>query len=302
VVTVANVMRNRKKGEAMNRLQTFAMRLLPLTLIAGSPALAQNESSWEDWPLADRWTVGAGYFAPDLDTTIIVTDESQTVGTGISFENNLGLDDNKTTALLGVDWRFAKRHVLSYRYFDLSRSGTTTDSTVSIAVGEEVFDVTLPIQSFFDITANEISYAYALLFDERKELSVGIGLSVQDLALGLQGTASSPEPGTIIDSRLDSTAPLPTLNIGFDYAFTDRWIFVSRLGWLAVEADLATDESLSGEIINANLGVSWHAFEHVGFFARYQLFDVDVDYLDEGDLFAIDYDYRGPVLGVDVRF
>ena len=69
-----------------------------------------------------------------------------------------------------------------------------------------------------------------------------------------------------------------------------------------MEADLATDESLSGEIINANLGVSWHAFEHVGFFARYQLFDVDVDYLDEGDLFAIDYDYRGPVLGVDVRF
>jgi hypothetical protein len=29
---------------------------------------------------------------------------------------------------------------------------------------------------------------------------------------------------------------------------------------------------------------------------------VDVDYLDRGALFAIDYDYRGPVLGVDVNF
>lgn len=286
----------------MNRLQIFAMGLIPVTLIAGGQAAAQSGSNWEDWPLADRWTVSAGYFAPDLETTLIVTDENQIVGTGISFENNLGLDDSKGTALIGIDWRFAKRHLVSYRYFDLSRSGTTTDSTVTIAVGEEIFDVTLPIQSFFDITANELSYSYSLLFDEKKELAVGIGLSVQDLALGLQGTASSPQPGAIIDSRLDSTAPLPTLNVGFNYAFTDSWIFVSRLGWLAVDADFGADEKLSGQIINATIGVAWHAFKNVGFFARYQVFDVDVDYLEEGALFAIDYDYRGPVVGVDVRF
>ena len=286
----------------MNKMQVCAMTLLAATLITGNPAAAQNESDWEDWPLADRWTVGLGYFAPKLDTSLIVTDDNQIVGTGISFENDLGLDDNKGTALIGIDWRFAKRHLLSYRYFELNRSGATTDSTVTIAIGEQVFDLTLPIQAFFDITANEVSYAYSLLFDERKELAIGIGLSVQDLALGLQGTASSPQPGAIIDSRLDSTAPLPTLNVGFDYAFTDRWLFVSRLGWLAVEADFGADEKLSGEIINATVGISWHAFENVGFFAHFQVFDVDVDYLEEGELFAIDYNYKGPVVGANVRF
>lgn len=286
----------------MNKLQIRTIALLAATLIAGNPAAAQNQSNWENWPLADRWTVSAGYFAPDLDTTLIVTDENQIVGTGINFEDNLGLDDSKGTALVGIDWRFAKRHLVSFRYFDLSRSAATTDSTVSIAIGEEIFDVTLPIQSFFDITANELSYAYSLLFDERKELAVGIGLSVQDLGLGLQGTASSPQPGAIIDSRLNSTAPLPTLNFAFDYAFTDHWLFVSRLGWLAVEADFAADEELSGQIINAHVGVAWHAFEHVGFFAQYQMFDVDVDYLDAGVLFVVDYNYVGPVIGVSARF
>ena len=286
----------------MNKLQVRTLTLVAAVLTAGSPLAAQSESNWDDWPLADRWTVSAGYFVPDLDTTVIVTDENQIVGTGISFEKNLGLDNSKGTALLGVDWRFARRHLLSYRYFDLSRSSISTDSTVTIAIGETVFDLTLPIQSFFDVTANEVSYAYSLLFDERKELAIGIGLSVQDLELGLQGTASSPQPGAIIDSRLDSTAPLPTLNVGFDYAFTDRWLFVSRLGWLAVEADFAADEELSGEIINATIGISWHAFEHVGFFAHYQVFDVDVDYLESGDLFAIDYNYKGPVIGANVRF
>jgi len=133
-------------------------------------------------------------------------------------------------------------------------------------------------------------------------LFVGLGISVQDLALGIQGTQSSPNPGEPLSSQLASTAPLPTLNVGFDYAFSDKWVFQSRLGWLAVELDTGTDEDLSGEIINATAGIMWKAFENLGFFAQYQLFDVNVDYVDSNVRFAIDYHYRGPVLGVSANF
>lgn len=276
--------------------------VLLVLLVASLPAAAQSSNDWENWATGDRWRIGVGYFAPDLDTTVVVTDEDGNIGTGISFEKNLGLDDSEGTVLLSVDWRMFKRHVLSYRYFDLDRSATTTSSTVTIAIGDEIFDVNLPIQSFFDITAHEVSYSYSLLFDQKKELFVGVGLSLQDLSLGIQGTESSPNPGEILNSTLDSTAPLPTLNVGFDYAFSDKWMFQSRLGWLAVELDFGADEDLSGQIINANAGILWKAFKNVGFFAQYQLFDVDVDYVDRGVLFAIDYDYKGPLLGVAISF
>jgi hypothetical protein len=138
--------------------------------------------------------------------------------------------------------------------------------------------------------------------DEKKDLFVGIGLSVQDLALGIQGTESSPNPGELLNAQLNSTAPLPTLNVGFNYALTDQWLFTSKLGWLAVEADLGADEKLEGEIINANIGLEWRAFRNVGFYARYQMFDVNVDITEEGLVFAIDYNYNGPVLGVSARF
>lgn len=276
--------------------------MLIVLLAAAQPAAAQSSNDWENWPTGDRWRIGAGYFAPDLDTAIVVTDTGGNIGTGISFEQNLGLDDSEATGLLNIDWRFFKRHAVSYRYFALDRSATTSGSTVTIAIGDEVFDVNLPIQSFFDITAHEVSYSYSLLFDQKKELFVGVGLSLQDLSLGIQGTESSPNPGEIINSTLDSTAPLPTFNVGFDYAFSDKWLFQSRLGWLAVELDLGADEDLSGQIINANAGILWKAFKNVGFFAQYQLFDVDVDFVDRGVLFAIDYDYKGPVLGVSVSF
>lgn len=270
-------------------------------LVTSSPIAAQNSADWEEWPTGDRWSIGAGYFVPDLDTKLLVTDSSGNLGTGISFEQNLGLSDNEGTGMLFVDWRFFKRHAVSYRYFELKRSATT-NSSVSIRVGEEVFDVNLPITSFFDITAHEISYSYSLLFDQKKELFVGAGISIQDLALGIQGTESSPNPGETINSTLASTAPLPTLNMGFDYAFSDKWLFQSRLGWLAVELDFAADKDLSGEIINANAGVLWKAFENVSFLAKYQVFDVDVEYVNAGVRFAVDYNYKGPVLGVAVNF
>ena len=274
---------------------------LVVLLAASQPATAQGSNDWENWPTGDRWRIGAGYFAPDLDTKVLVTDSSGNLGTGISFEQNLGLSDNEGTGLLYVDWRFFKRHAVSYRYFELKRSATTSSSAL-IRIGDEVFDVSLPITSFFDITAHEISYSYSLLFDQKKELFFGVGVSIQDLALGIQGTESSPNPGEIINSTLASTAPLPTLNMGFDYAFSDKWIFQSRFGWLAVELDFAADRDLSGEIINANAGILWKAFENVGFFANYQVFDVNVDYVNAGVRFAVDYDYQGPVLGVSVNF
>lgn len=278
------------------------LSLLALALVIVSPVAAQSSDDWQTWPTGKRWSIGAGYFSPDLDTKIIVTDENQIVGTGISFEQNLGLDDSEGTGLLYINWRMFKRHALEYRYFQLDRSATTSSSSVAIAIGEEFFDITLPIQSFFDITAHEIAYSYSLLFDERKDLYVGLGISLQDLSLGIQGTESSPNPGEIINSQLDSTAPLPTLNVGFDYAFNDKWLFVSRLGWLAVELDFAADEELSGQIINANAGIQWNAFRNVGFYLQYQVFDVDVDYKVGPVLFAIDYDYTGPLLGVNVVF
>lgn len=278
-----------------------------LTLVAASVSfvgtinVATAQDDWKSWPTVDTFSIGAGYFQADLDTVLVLTDAEGNIGTGISFEQNLNLEDSKGTGLFFVNWHFAKRHALEYRYFQLNRSGAGS-STVSIGIGDQIFDVDLPIQSFFDITAHEIAYSFSALLDERKHLYLGFGISVQDLALGIEGTESSPSPGEPLSAQLASTAPLPTLNVGFEYAFTDKWMFVSRFGWLAVEVDAAADETLNGEIINANAGIQWNAFENAGFFLQYQLFDVDVEYLDQGALFSIDYDYRGPVLGIDVNF
>ena len=124
------------------------LSLLAISTLVASPVAAQSSGDWQSWPTGGRWSIGAGYFTPDLDTQIVVTDENQIIGTGINFEQNLGLDDSKGTGLLFIDWRMFKHHSLQYRYFQLNRSATTGSGSVAIAIGEEVFDITLPIQSF----------------------------------------------------------------------------------------------------------------------------------------------------------
>lgn len=279
------------------------IRIPVIALIAGASftAHAQNADDWKLWPTGQQWVIGAGYFKPALETQIVVTDAEGNVGTKISFEDNLGLDDSQATALLSVDWRFLKRHRLSYQYFELKRNANA-ESSVTIRIGDDVLDIGLPIQSFFDITANEVTYSYSLLFDDKKDLSLGFGLSAQDLELGIRGTASSPNPGEIIDSQLASTAPLPTLKLGFNYAFNDQWLFISELGWLAVELELDDDADLEGHIIDSYVGVEWQAFRNVGFFVTYQVFDVDVEITNARRVFSINYNYRGPVLGMSANF
>ncbi len=276
-------------------------------MATGCAAFAQASSAiadddWKDWAIAEPWRISLGFFIPNLDTTVQVSGVGGNVGTRISFERNLGLDDNKTTGILDVGWRFARRHRLTCNVFELDRSASTPASNVTIIIADTEFDVSLPIESFLDISANELAYSYSVLLDEKKDLSLGIGVSLQDVAAGIRGTALDPNPGTIINFDLDSSAPLPTLNIGFRYAFNDKWIFQSKLGWLAVEASLRDDEILKGSIINAHAGVRWRAFDNVGFFARYQLFDVDADWSERRLIYNINYDYHGPLIGVVASF
>ena len=74
---------------------THATLALLVLLAISSPAAAQSSSDWQNWATGDRFRIAVGYFAPDLDTAIVVTDVGGNIGTGISFERNLGLDDNQ---------------------------------------------------------------------------------------------------------------------------------------------------------------------------------------------------------------
>jgi len=273
-----------------------------LSGVLAQPVFADSHREWRDWPLGERVVVAVGLYSPRLDTQVRVSDSQGNVGTALSFEQTLGLADNKTTPIGYIDWRFFKRHSLTLNYFDLNRSGNNSAGVI-IKVGDQVINASLPVQSFFDIRSIDLMYSYSLLFREKFELALGLGIAMQELEFGLQGTDACqlPDCGSVSE-RVDADAPIPTLDLRFRYAFTDKWIFDSRLGWLGAEFELDDSQDLSGNIWNIAATLRWKAWEHFGFNAGYKYFNVDIDSQKRDLLAEIDYRYNGIVLGVEAFF
>jgi hypothetical protein len=265
---------------------------LAVLLIGFGPAYAQGEPEWRSWPLGERFAVNVGSFFANLDTKVRLDATDGSLGTGIDFEQNLGLDDTQTRIMVGGYWRFFKNHRLDFSYFDLDRSGDGS-STVDISFGDEVFQADLPVSAFLDIEVFNLGYSYSILFDEKKELAVGLALSFQDLTAGLQGTAAG-QPLEVSESS-SVLAPLPTFTGRFSYAITPKWIVDTNIGYFTIEVDSGGDE-LSGDIIAGNAGVKWQLLKHFHLGLLYQFFVVDVNTKGETKQLAVEYDYFGPVL------
>ena len=131
------------------------------------------------------------------------------------------------------------------------------------------------------------------MFDEKKELAVGLALSFQDITTGLQGTVAG-QPLEVSESS-SVLAPLPTFTGRFAYAITPKWIVDANIGYFTLELDSGGDE-LSGDIIAGNAGVKWQLLKHFNLGLMYQFFVVDVNTKDEAKQLAVEYDYFGPVL------
>jgi len=280
----------------LRRLLIFPLAVLLFAV--GPTVYAQGEPEWRSWPMGQRLGVNVGSFFANLETTIRLDSTLGDLGTGINFEQDLGLDDTKTRLMADGYWRFFKRHTLTASYFDLDRSGDSS-STINIRFGDNIFQANLPLQAFLDIEVFNLGYQYSILFDEKKELAFGLALSFQDIATGLQGTVAGQPLG--VRETESVLAPLPTFTGKFAYAITPKWIIDVRLGYFTIELGDAGD-SLEGDIIAGNLGVRWQLLKHFNLGLLYQWFEVDVKTDSESRRLDIQYTYDGPVLYMGTSF
>ena len=273
------------------------LALISIFLLQSLPAIAQEEHDWQSWPLVDHFTVSLNALFPTLDTRVRLDASDGSPGTTIIFEQNLGMSDTETLPALEFSWRFAKKHTLGLSTLRLDRSGSAI-TTSEIRIGDEVFTVDLPISSFIDMTLIGIEYSYSLVIDERKELALGIGLSIQDISFGLIGNLNAG----IVEVGSDVTAPVPTFLIKGGYAFTDKWLGKIGVGFLSFDLALDGDNRLGGDVFNGYVGIQHNTFERVHFGLSYQLFDIQVDWNENGLNSAVKYEYQGPVLSVTAAF
>ncbi len=270
---------------------------LYLALIGPGEAHAEEDDGWREDPLGSRFALGVGLYGPSLDTKVRRDSSNGILGTLIDFESTLGMDDSDRLPLVLGYYRVAKKHRIGFEYFRLNRNGAAT-SGGAIRFGDLTFPSGLPLSSYFDVDVYSVSYSYSLIHDKKKELAFSVGVQFQDIELGIAGNLA---PG-LIESESNVFAPLPTFGGSFDYAISDKWIFTSLIGVFGIELDLGEESRFAGEIMQINAGVTYKAFDNVGFALQYNYFRVDVDVNDPDWMGVLKYEYRGPVLSVAVYF
>ena len=281
-----------------------ALLLVVLFALNWATSALAEEAEWRAWPLGQRLSVGISAYRPRLDTKINL--DAGPIQGAIDFETNLGLEDTKSVPVLDLRWRFFKRHTFRIDYFKLDRSGFgNVPVGVNICIDPDPcipIDPEWDVNAYVDVEVLNFGYDYSIIFNEKMNWSLGLGLSAQDFAVGLL-TEDPDFPDVPIEGQSEFTAPLPSLATTFNYAFTDKWILDLALNWLEIDIDLDSSGKFDGRLLGFDAGIRWQTFKNVGFALKYTSFDLDME-IDDGDEIGgkINYKYRGPRLGVNVYF
>ncbi len=230
----------------------------------------------------------AGFYNISASTKIRLDALGGLVGTTIDLEDDLDLDDNKSTYYLSFAWRMSGRHFLEFEYFNLDRRGTAT-LTGAIAFGEEVFDFGAEVKSFFDTDVTRVSYAYLLKDTDKFAFALSAGLHITDLHTGISEINSQFSEESVAVAAV--TAPLPVLGVTGAWRISDKWFMYGRL-----QVFRLTFEDFSGRLDHASVKLEYGMFDHVGIGVGYDMFALGVDVdrkLWNGD---VTFSFKGPIV------
>ena len=148
-------------------------------------------------------------------------------------------------------------------------------------------------------------YGYSFIKDARKEFGAGLGLHYLDMLIFIQGDAYLTIEGTDnsrewvanAERGINDWAILPNIGVYGNYAFSPKWLGIAHIDWIS-----ANINQYDGTMWNANVGVNFQAFKHVGFDLAYQYFNIDLSVEDGDWIGSAEMRYSGPIISVTANW
>ena len=285
----------------IRRLRCALLMIAVAALTASGPAHAKpkedkrlTEEYWAEKGFKDRFMLSLGVGQTRIKSGAQVNSQTIGLGTSINFENAFDLDSRESSPGAVGYYRFNLKSRLDFGIFQSDRDGTRiTDEDI------EWEDVLIPAGTLVagraKYTFIGAAYSYALVHTSKVEVGLSAGLTAiaTDIRLATSGLPSD------VDLREDITLPLPVLGVFSSVVLRPKLVFSYGAAIFVVQYD-----KYSGNFIDANIGIDWYPFKHVGFGAGFTQVNLNVDV--EGD--AKDFDgnftleFRGFDLNLNIIF
>ncbi len=270
-----------------------------LVALLGAISSAAEAASPPSRGRIDRWGLTLAGFAVDFNTNARWQTTNAPVEPFIDLEDDLGLEEKLTRARLEVVLRVGKRSLLSLEYIRLRRDAAQTRLIEDIMWGDEIFTAGATVESDFDTDVYKFSWTWSAVRKPRFDLGLTAGISAIDLAAGIRGVATAsggPGPPEFRQEEEEKIiAPVPVIGIRFD---ANLWHDLFLRGH--AQFFRYNDDKLSFEFIDTLLAFEYIPFEHVGFGAGYDYFEIE--YRQQKDDLQIRYIFEGPIVYVRLLF
>jgi hypothetical protein len=273
-----------------------SISIVIITLFGSPPAAAAQVEEADDGSLFSitDFTFRAGFYDISSNTRMRLNGPGGRISASIDLEDDLNLDERKSTSFLAFSWRMAGRHYLEVEQFSLNRAGTQTLSG-QIEFGDRIFEFGTIVDSFFNTRVTRVSYAYLLRDTKKTKLALSVGLHVTDLATGISqiGNQTLGQSGAFAAV----TVPLPVVGISGGWKFNEK---LSLYGRAQIFQFSISD--FAGRLNHAAVRLEYNAFKHVGMGVGYDLFDLSLDIDRNTWRGNVAFRFRGPIVFLTGRF
>jgi hypothetical protein len=223
---------------------------------AGLAAPVQAQERYDGEEPRERFQIRVGgFYQNDIDTTIRVDNKDINLGTIIELEDKLDVDSEVSVFRLDGFYRFNPRHRLDWSWYQADRDGRKTINE-EIEIGDEVFPIGATMDTEFKSGLIKIGYSWSFINVRKYEFYVGAGLNFHDASFKFQSESGAT---TQVEDE-DVLIPLPTLNFGGRYNFTEKTQLSLR--WELFDIQIGDYE---GRFQETTLLLDHNTFKHIGF-------------------------------------
>ena len=294
MVTVPGKKRQVPPSENLVKARTKLSIFLFLAPLFPLAAAAQTIGDQHPW-LTDNFTLSLGGFVPSKQVRLSV--DGSFPGEDIDFNEGVAVTSDDTTFSGVFRWRFGKKWSVAGQYWDSSDSSTAT-LTEDITWGDSTLKSGSNVGAGVELKVTRVFFGRRLSLGERHEFGIGAGLHWLKVGAFIEGEIFVDDETTgFRRESVTAEAPLPNIGGWYWYAFSPRWLVTTRIDWLG-----ASIGDYSGDLWNANAGINFQAWRHVGFGLSYQYFKLDVD-VDKSDWHgSADLSYKGPFISLNANW
>jgi hypothetical protein len=225
-----------------------------------------------------------------LDTKVEfdILDELLTAKVGL--EDNLGLPGKRTFITAMFIHRITPASGIYVNYYGINRT-EDHETERDIIFHSDTIPAGTKSKVFFNTQVVSMGYLLSLKQDPNAFLGAYFNLYLMWLQTGVSSDIGS------IDTKVNFAAPLPNFGLVAMFRLNSWMHLEGNVGFFSLKMD-----DFGGTLFDFNMSLNFKPTNWLGLSVSYQEFDIRVGFPYDDIYTTVDYNFRGPAVGVNFTF